>query len=933
MNNVPFSHIVGPLPPGSAVYIQREADEEIVRHIRRGEYVQLSEPRDQGKTSLIYQLRSRLDGPTCKIVYVNVTSLKKAKEADWYGDLHERILLQLRDFLDTNGLSLVPNDCSSWRSFLQHLMASRTKQPGSGLPLLILVLDEVENIPLLWSASFFQIMHDVNTSRSLETNFKRLSFILSGTFSPQLLSLDNPLSRILQRVNVKDFDEEQVLSMVRTLSLTGQETLQREDMAARLFYWTDGQPYLTQWLSRYLEYIAENGGAVTLESIDNAVGELLRENNDHLLYIRRKLTEESALLNYVNQASRYPILYSPSPDVNSEQFQLVHVYGLLKVDSEGNCQLRNRIYELWLQTGTILHEWEQRLTTYLRTQGQITQQDSHIPAFAWRGVVSRYQQDNSEHLPIDITASSRMRLKRGVKEVSELDDALQEASQELRRGQHLEPTGSLGHFTRLLQETVGLKSSGQWKSRGMLQATMITIKSNTFYNFNEMPKTVPIFFIPASEISTQIDMTTTLASLAGELGTAQIFSFVVLLSPTVEDEEIDELRLHSTLRSSRSPYDFVLLSRDALIGIFTDRDPHAALLRYIARQVSPQTVSPFIVQGAVTANTGMFYGREKEVTRITHGLQARSFVVVGNRRIGKSSLLGQIRQNLEKNPRYYVASFDYQGHGTPTPQMLRANFAQLEQEANGRKIVQFIDEIDELLIQDEQQRYRCGAVWRELSETGRCRFVFAGHRILRRILLDVRSPFFNFAEAIHLGFFNERFAHALLADPLRHIGFILQPEQDILERVWQITSGHPNIIQVIGRELLEQLERGNMVITREHLEQLLKSRRFQEEYEGAMWGGQRASNDFGVSPLERIILLLGNPGGFNEEEIERLLRQNRIQAPRQQIYNALDLLTDFDLLNKEGNRYTCNVKYFRRFVLERYDKKYLLDIYKEAMAE
>ncbi|HYL41924.1 MAG TPA: hypothetical protein VEU97_00945, partial [Ktedonobacteraceae bacterium] len=105
------------------------------------------------------------------------------------------------------------------------------------------------------------------------------------------------------------------------------------------------------------------------------------------------------------------------------------------------------------------------------------------------------------------------------------------------------------------------------------------------------------------------------------------------------------------------------------------------------------------------------------------------------------------------------------------------------------------------------------------------------------------------------------------------------------------------------------------------------------EYEGAMWGGRRASNEFGVSPLERIILLLGNPGGFNEEEIERLLRQNRIHVSRQQIYNALDLLTGFDLLNKEDTRYSCNVKHFRRFVLEHYDKKYLLDIYKEAMAE
>ena len=143
MRNEPFSHTVGPLPPDSSVYIQREADEETALYIRRGEYVLLSEPRDQGKTSLIYQLRSRFDSSICKIVYVNVSSLNKTSEANWYGDLCKRILVQLRDFLAINALTMEPNDCSSWRSFLQQLITVRTKQLDSHLPQLILALDEV----------------------------------------------------------------------------------------------------------------------------------------------------------------------------------------------------------------------------------------------------------------------------------------------------------------------------------------------------------------------------------------------------------------------------------------------------------------------------------------------------------------------------------------------------------------------------------------------------------------------------------------------------------------------------------------------------------------------------------------------------------------------------------------------------------------------
>lgn len=914
MRNV-RSHITGPLPPDSPVYIPRKADEEVQQRLEQMDYVQLSEPRQQGKTSLIYHLLHSFNRPHSSrmVAYINVETLNTYSEADWYKSLRERLVYQLGDFVDCDNLP-IPTNGSTWRFFLSRLMQSPAKRTGTLAPQIIIALDVVEDIPSTWSTSFFQVLREIYTIRSIETEFQRLSFILSGSFNPDSLIKEQVTSpfNIAQRVNLEDFEQEQVSTLAARVLLT---TESMNNVTARLYYWTDGQPHLTQQLCRYLEQDSE----ISSSAVDRAVGRLLREDTTHLPRVTRLLAN-SSVKNYLDKTVNQPMLFTPA--VNPDQFQLVYVYGLLKSDEQGLCRIRNRIYELALQVGPIWHQWERQITDALKMEGKITQKKSGIPEFAWAIVTKKYAQ--KAPLPVDVT-DERVVLKQGARLVKPLRRAFLEASSTLRKKRELDREGSLTAITDHLLKIFKLKNTQSWRSRGLLQAT--TLEGDTFAGLWAMPREIPVIFIPAFTVSP--DTPATLAALAGETGFGQHFSFVIPISTSLEAENEDVAVLESRL--SNSVYDFVILSQEALFNICIEADPTASLIRYVTRHVSPRLASPFIIEGIVPVNTGMFYGREAEVRTIFLGLSSRSFAVVGNRRIGKSSLLSQVQQHLEQpSSGYLVESINYQAAST-TAMQIRARIAALERKAEGRTIVQLIDEPDALLAQDANQQYLLSSVWRELSETRRCRFVFAGHRVLKRCLYDVRSPFFNFAEPLYLGFLDQQHAHSLLTEPLARLGFRLEEEERSLDLVWRVSAGHPNIIQVIGKELMSKLSRGKMAIPFEDVEEVLASREFIQMYKVIMWGGEIASYDYGVSPLERIILLLGDPDGFTREEIESTLSKHDIHANARQIREAIEFLIDFNLLEQQMRTYVCKVKYFRSMIGETEDLDYLLGLYREEI--
>lgn len=329
-----FARAVGPLSAGSPVYVEREADRQVLRHLLRMEYVQITDPRQQGKTSLLCQLR-RLLPAEYRVAYVDIESLATRSEAEWYAALTGRLEHQLPDLLDWKAAPR-PVGAATWRDLLLALV---TAQHDGGGRRVVIALDEMGALDEPWAEAFFRVLREAFTVREFQNDFRRLSFLLVGAFDPSRLIKDPDISpfNVAQPVHLEDFSAAQVGELAARIGL-GSES---RGLVEQLYEWTGGHPFLAHNLSLYLaaaESGRENEGVVLA-----AVDWMLQTDVAHFRGIRRLLEAEPDLITCARRliARRGKL----SPGLNPQHFQLAHVIGVVKPDSGGRCLVRNRVYE------------------------------------------------------------------------------------------------------------------------------------------------------------------------------------------------------------------------------------------------------------------------------------------------------------------------------------------------------------------------------------------------------------------------------------------------------------------------------------------------------------------------------------------------------------------------------------------------------------
>jgi len=316
----------------AAIYVERQADRDALTHLRAMDYLLVIEPRQQGKTSLINHLMRHPALKGVAFAYVDMTRSDGSTEATWYQTLCQRILRQLRSFIPRDQWPVIPQNSAGWRGFLWDVAALATDAHRR----VVIALDEIGAVTFLGATAFFSVLRNVYNSRQAETEFKQLTFLLSGAFHPRDLIKDVKISpfNIVQRVRLADF----TLAQVRELVGTGNWADEQANLLAeRVHYWTDGQPYLTQLLCSYL------GPDATPADVDAGIERLRREDENHLPPMLERLNRDEKLRGYVDRIlAGERIKFYPRENRRQAQLELL---GVIKEDAEGFCIVRNRIYE------------------------------------------------------------------------------------------------------------------------------------------------------------------------------------------------------------------------------------------------------------------------------------------------------------------------------------------------------------------------------------------------------------------------------------------------------------------------------------------------------------------------------------------------------------------------------------------------------------
>jgi tetratricopeptide (TPR) repeat protein/photosystem II stability/assembly factor-like uncharacterized protein len=353
-----------------------------------------------------------------------------------------------------------------------------------------------------------------------------------------------------------------------------------------------------------------------------------------------------------------------------------------------------------------------------------------------------------------------------------------------------------------------------------------------------------------------------------------------------------------------------------------------------------EMINPYIA-GAPISEAGMFFGREDVFNWIQHSLPGRYvdhiLVIHGQRRVGKTSVLKQLPHRMPD--RYIPVFFDLQGRTHTTlerflwwlareiirvlkqdrdinvpmpksedfaedPDYLESKFLPgLQPRLGDRNLLLTFDEFDSL----EETEVR-DALARPLIEFLRrltgyegLNFVFSIGSSGRKLenMQAAYTEFFKAALYKEISFLDRENTHALITQPVTGI---LEYGREAVDRIYQITSGHPYFTQLICHELFTRCQRTQELhIHQEDVEAVLE-----DVVERGTVNLKFVWDE--ASDLEKWTLahLAHMEGKRDTRSLEKALKSQRVRFTSQELTSALLHMREKDVLT-EDNRFVIDL--------------------------
>jgi WD40 repeat protein len=348
--NRDFYVVGGTMPPDAPSYIERKADRELYENIMVGNLCYVLTPRQMGKSSLMVRTALRLKKEGNKTAIIDLTHIgfeqKKTFTNKWYYSIADCIVDQLdievmlhewweeMDFLSA---------IHRFNKFLKDVVLANTDEQ------IVIFLDEIDTtIDLPFADDFFAAIRACYNARGIQTEYKRLIFVLLGVATPPQLIKDKNRTpfNVGYQIELSDFTIREASPLARGLSSN-----QEHAGAAleRILYWTDGHPYLTQKLCSLANIES------SLENVDGYIDKMVEEiffypfaiyEESNLNFIKNSLIGKYRysikLLKLLRRILTGDVVKNESSDRVYKELELS---GLILSERNGQLKIRNRIYK------------------------------------------------------------------------------------------------------------------------------------------------------------------------------------------------------------------------------------------------------------------------------------------------------------------------------------------------------------------------------------------------------------------------------------------------------------------------------------------------------------------------------------------------------------------------------------------------------------
>jgi len=345
-----FFSVGVPLHAVRAGYVSRRADEQLNEAVMAGHYAHVVAPDRSGKSSLIAASAARLESNGYKVAILDLEQIGDrdggSDSGRWYYSVAYRLLRQLRIRYDLQSWwqdkSILSNRQRLFEFYSEVILQHVSER-------VVVFVDEVqciENLP--YADQFLTSIRAAHNARTTDPDFSRLCFVLLGECDPVSLMQEAELSpfNVTRQVLLNDFSRENLELFATELNLNRDDAKTALD---RIYFWTAGQPYLSQKLARA---VARESGAENIEDLvdhiatSQVAGRAALHSEPHMSHIHRGIvSDEKRCEPLLNLYGKIRKGVEVPADLGSALQRRLMAIGLLVIDEESNLKIRNRLYE------------------------------------------------------------------------------------------------------------------------------------------------------------------------------------------------------------------------------------------------------------------------------------------------------------------------------------------------------------------------------------------------------------------------------------------------------------------------------------------------------------------------------------------------------------------------------------------------------------
>ncbi|MBN1993263.1 MAG: AAA-like domain-containing protein [Anaerolineae bacterium] len=356
----------GTLRADAPSYVKRPADNQLFYLAQAGEFCYVLTPRQMGKSSLMSRTANLLRAEGIRVAIIDLSEIGAVTTADqWYFGLITSLQKGLESAITPNTWWAEKANLSPVHRFTEFLRYIILAEPDLKF---VIFIDEIDTtLKLDFSDDFFAAIRAIYNKRADDPEYNRLTFVFLGVAAPSDLMKDQTRTpfNIGQGIDLREFSRED--AQVLQQGLAAIFPSQGETIFNRIFYWTNGYPYLTQKLCLA---VAETGdGYWGNEQVDELVKKLFlseeaRRKETHLGPIRASISNSLSrrqLLTLYHQIYQREVVPEDERSPLQNQLKLI---GLVRTE-RNILQVRNEIYrrvfdQAWIKASMPV-DWTRRI--------------------------------------------------------------------------------------------------------------------------------------------------------------------------------------------------------------------------------------------------------------------------------------------------------------------------------------------------------------------------------------------------------------------------------------------------------------------------------------------------------------------------------------------------------------------------------------------